>query len=233
MAYTKLTWTVSTRVSAQNLNHLETQYDEVLSTESVWNNHDSLYYPKTTAITTFYNAAYMGAGSGADADLLDGHHASDLVGTGLPVGSIIWWASESVPTGWSRCDGTNGTADYKNRFIVGSSATLVLKSLYGAATVTPTTSTVTIGTTALDSTTIPAHTHSYTDTYNTYTDMASYVYYYGYEGTVKYHSSATNNKSTTNTGSSTAHGHTGSTVTWNSESNLPPYYALYLIKRLS
>jgi hypothetical protein len=236
MAYTKLTWTATTRVSAQHLNNLETQYDEVMSTETTWNNHDSIYYPKTSAITTFFNTSFMGSGSGADADKLDGHHASDLLGTGLPVGAIVWWDSESIPAGWNKCDGTNGTADYKDRFVVGSSATLVLKSLYGAASVTPTTSSVTIGTTALDSTTIPAHTHSYSDIYcllNTPSMPAAYVYYYGYDTHSYYYNGTSANRTTGSTGSGTAHGHTGSTVTWNSEANIPPYYALYLIKRLS
>jgi hypothetical protein len=233
MAYTKLTWTATTRVSAQNLNNLETQYDEVLADEATWNDHDSIYYPEVTAIIKFYNAAYMGSGSGADADLLDGHHASDLLGTGLPVGSIVWWDSEVIPTGWNKCDGTNGTANYKNRFVVGSSATLVLKSLYGAATVTPTSSSVTIGTTALDSTTIPAHTHTYSDIYCYYGTYPDNVYYYGTPSTSYYYNGTTASRTTSSTGSGTAHGHTGSTVTWNSESNIPPYYALYLIKRLS
>ena len=236
MAYTKLTWAATTRVSAQNLNNLETQYDEVLADEATWNDHDSIYYTEVQSVTTFYNAAYMGSGSGADADLLDGHHASDLIGTGLPVGSIIWWDSETIPDGWNKFDGTNGTANYKNRFVVGSSATLTLKSLYGAATVTPTTSSVTIGTTALDSTTIPAHTHSYDDIYcllNTPSMPAAYVYYYGYDSRSYYYTGTSANRVTGSTGSGTTHGHTGSTVTWNSESNIPPYYALYLIQRLS
>jgi hypothetical protein len=235
MAYTKTTWAVTTRVSAQNLNHLETQYDEVMNTETTWNNHNSRYYLKTEAIIKFFNASFMGSGSGADADLLDGHHASDLVGTGLPVGSITWWAKDSgdIPTGWYMCNGSNGTSDYRDKFVIGSSATHVLKSIYGSATATPTSKSVTIGSTALDSTTIPAHTHGYSDYYGYNQVAAAYVYYYGSLGTTYYYNGTSASRTTGSTGSGTAHTHTGSTVTWNSQSNIPPYYALYLIQRKS
>lgn len=234
MAYTKTTWAVTTRVSAHSLNHLETQYDEVMSTETTWNNHDSRYYTKTEAIVKFFNASFMGKGSSADADLLDGHHASDLIGTGLPVGSIVWWTNSevSIPTGWYVCNGANGTADYRDRFVVGASSTLTLKSLYGAATVTPTSSSVTIGDTTLDTTQIAAHTHGWTEYHNIRQSVSAYIYYYGYDYTTYYYVTGDPTlRATGNTGSGGSHTHTGSTVTWNSESNLPPYCALYLIQR--
>lgn len=44
-----------------------------------------------------------------------------FVGNGtIPKGGIIMWAGTTVPTGWALCDGTNGTVDLSNRFIVGS-----------------------------------------------------------------------------------------------------------------
>jgi len=40
----------------------------------------------------------------------------------LPIGSIIIWSGTvaSIPTGWQLCDGTNGTLDLRDRFIVGA-----------------------------------------------------------------------------------------------------------------
>lgn len=40
----------------------------------------------------------------------------------LPVGSIIIWSGTvaSIPTGWQLCDGTNGTPDLRDRFVVGA-----------------------------------------------------------------------------------------------------------------
>lgn len=40
----------------------------------------------------------------------------------LPVGAIIMWSDTlgSIPTDWQLCDGTNGTPDLRDRFIVGA-----------------------------------------------------------------------------------------------------------------
>jgi hypothetical protein len=238
MVYTKTTWASTTRISAEALNHLESQYDEVLASSSTWNNHDSRYYPKATALTKFYNPSYMGNGSGADADLIDGHQASELIGTGLPVGSVIWWAEDSgdVPTGWYVCDGATHGAytlpDYRNRFVIGVSGSYTLGNYYGAATVTPTSYSVTIGGTVLDTTQIASHHHVWTETHGY--PIVSYGYNsYGYNGTFVYaNGSSTAPRTTDAAGSGGSHTHTGSSVTYNSEDNIPPFYALYLIKRV-
>lgn len=39
----------------------------------------------------------------------------------LPRGSIIVWTSKDIPNGWVICDGTNGTPDMRDKFIVGAS----------------------------------------------------------------------------------------------------------------
>jgi microcystin-dependent protein len=41
----------------------------------------------------------------------------------VPVGGIIMWSGTTVPTGWSLCNGSNGTPDLRNRFIVGANST--------------------------------------------------------------------------------------------------------------
>ena len=43
-------------------------------------------------------------------------------GSGVPVGTIAVWSGETtnIPTGWALCDGTNGTPDLRNRFIIGA-----------------------------------------------------------------------------------------------------------------
>ncbi|RWZ87322.1 MAG: tail fiber protein [Hydrotalea sp. AMD] len=38
----------------------------------------------------------------------------------VPIGGIIMWSGSTVPTGWHICDGTNGTPNLIDRFIVGS-----------------------------------------------------------------------------------------------------------------
>lgn len=232
MSYTKTTWTDSTRVSASNLNTLETQYDEVMTLESTWNDHTSRYYTKSTAVVKFYNSAFMGHNSGADADLLDGHHASDLIGTGLPVNFITWWSKDSgsIPTGWYICDGGHSTPDLRDRFVIGASATYSLASLYGVSSVTPASGATTIGSTALDATQIASHTHSWTETHGVYSGDYNYSGF-GYDGTHAYYSSTTAARTTDSVGSGGSHTHPSSWVVFNSQANIPPYYAVYLIQR--
>ena len=40
----------------------------------------------------------------------------------FPIGGIIMWsgAISAIPTGWSLCDGSSGTPDLRNRFVVGA-----------------------------------------------------------------------------------------------------------------
>lgn len=39
----------------------------------------------------------------------------------LPRGSIIVWTSKDIPNGWAICDGTNGTPDMRDKFVIGAS----------------------------------------------------------------------------------------------------------------
>ena len=54
----------------------------------------------------------------------------------LPRGSIIIWTSKDIPNGWAICDGTNGTPDLRDRFIVGAGNTYALNATGGESTVT-------------------------------------------------------------------------------------------------
>jgi hypothetical protein len=40
----------------------------------------------------------------------------------VPSGGVILWhgASNAVPKGWAICDGTNGTPDLRDRFVIGA-----------------------------------------------------------------------------------------------------------------
>lgn len=44
---------------------------------------------------------------------------------GVPYGSIMLWngSPETVPKGWAICDGTNGTPDLRDRFVLGGGGT--------------------------------------------------------------------------------------------------------------
>jgi len=47
----------------------------------------------------------------------------NYVDTSIPVGGIIMWSGTiaSIPSNWKLCNGTNGTPDLRNRFIIGAS----------------------------------------------------------------------------------------------------------------
>jgi len=73
---------------------------------------------------------------GFDADMLDGQHAAALAlgGGNIPVGGVIMWAGDiaDLPTNWQLADGTNGTTDYRDRFLVGAGGAYAVGATGGA-----------------------------------------------------------------------------------------------------
>ena len=45
-------------------------------------------------------------------------------GIAVPTGTVVMWsgAADAIPYGWALCDGTNGTPDLRDRFVVGAGA---------------------------------------------------------------------------------------------------------------
>jgi len=70
---------------------------------------------------------------------------------GLPVGIITIWSGStaSIPFGWQLCNGTNGTPDLRDKFVVGAGSTYSVGDTGGEATHVLTTAEM------------PAHTHTY------------------------------------------------------------------------
>lgn len=56
----------------------------------------------------------------------DGSGTLDAWVEGIPAGIIAMWSGTlaSIPAGWILCDGTNGTPDLRDRFIMGWSASV-------------------------------------------------------------------------------------------------------------
>ena len=73
---------------------------------------------------------------------------------GIPVGGIIMWSGliANIPSNYALCNGSNGTPDLRDKFIIGAGTTYDPSDTGGAATVT------------LLEANLPAHTHTWTGT---------------------------------------------------------------------
>jgi len=80
-----------------------------------------------------------------------------FVQSSLPVGLITMWSGSiaSIPSGWALCNGSAGTPDLRDRFIVGAGSAYAVGATGGADTVT------------LNTTQIPSHTHTSSGTTST------------------------------------------------------------------
>ena len=58
-------------------------------------------------------------------------------GTALvPLGGIIMWSGTTIPTGWALCNGSNGTPNLQDRFIVGAGSGYAVGATGGSANAT-------------------------------------------------------------------------------------------------
>ena len=78
----------------------------------------------------------------------------------VPSGGIILWSGStgSVPSGWYLCDGTNGTPDLRNSFIVGAGNTYAVGATGGTADAVVVAHTHTASSTS--TVTDPGHNHT-------------------------------------------------------------------------
>ena len=150
-----------------------------------------------TGITTHVGNVQVAAGS-------------SFIGAGtIPVGGIIMWSGSiaSIPTGWALCNGSSGTPDLRDRFIVGAG------NNYSVAGVGGTTDSQ-----------LPAHTHNVTNgsanSFTAVTSVSDESINQGGGGGVNV---ADQESSTTFTIQSAGISSTNQ--------NLPPYYALAFIMR--
>jgi microcystin-dependent protein len=147
----------------------------------------------------------------------------------VPAGVILLWSGSiaSIPSGWNLCDGTNGTPDLRNRFVVAAGDTYAVGATGGSDGVTLTTDQMPAhthtGTTASDGS--HNHTASILDAWqgNTVNNNGSGFMYVG--------QGSPNTYTTSTAGAHTHSFTTASTGGGASHENRPPYYALaYIMK---
>jgi microcystin-dependent protein len=172
----------------------------------------------------------------------------------LPTGIIVMWNSTaaSIPLGWQLCNGSNGTPDLRDRFIVGAGTTYAFGDTGGSASVTlaanamPIHSHVLSG--ALTTGSAGSHTHTLTDPGHAHSGTGSGSFPSGRYGPDPIPApSSTTPTSTSFTGISIAsaldHVHSvtlsgntqtagGSGGTTQPHENRPPYYALCYIQKM-
>ena len=83
----------------------------------------------------------------------------------VPPGVIVMWSGSiaNIPSGWALCDGTNGTPDLRDRFIVGAGSSYAVGAKGGSATISHNHSYS--GTTSQASDDATTNGHDYSTTY--------------------------------------------------------------------
>lgn len=146
-------------------------------------------------------------------------------------GIIAMWSGTigTIPSGWYLCNGSNGTPDLRDKFIIGASADS------GGAAKTNITAAYTQTGGSKDAIVV-SHTHTATVTDPGHSHVSSAIYQNTGTGNQTTNNNATYNvaaitdvgTSTSTTGISISNSTTGSSGT---NANLPPYYALAFIMK--
>jgi microcystin-dependent protein len=177
----------------------------------------------TIPVTFFadHSVTYLGITVGSDSEMTPRQRITSVgyafeAANGVPKGFIGMWSGSvsDIPVGWALCDGTNGTPDLRDRFVLGSGSTYPVGSMGGSTTKN------------LSHThTGPPHTHTYSGTTsgNSAHDNFDGGGHYGAEDPHTHtYSGTTDVSGTGNTGS-------GGSIT---QDIMPPYYALAFIMKL-
>jgi hypothetical protein len=150
--------------------------------------------------------------------------ATAVAAAAFPVGGIILWSGSvaSIPSGWALCNGSNGTPDLRNRFVVGAGSTYAVNATGGSADAIVVSHTHTATSVVTD----PGHLHAVKAVGYFHSDLGPGINMDGLST-----SSPPQNTNTATTGITvaTTNASTGSSGT---NANLPPYYALAYIMKL-
>jgi hypothetical protein len=144
--------------------------------------------------------------------------ATPPAATPIPSGGIFLWSGSigSIPAGYVLCNGSNGTPDLRDRFVVGAGSTYAVNATGGSADSIVVSHTHTATSVVTD----PGHNHT--------AQGANFNFGYGAGNDAINRSSQTTSTSTTGITVATTINTTGVSGT---NANLPPYYALcYIMK---
>jgi microcystin-dependent protein len=156
----------------------------------------------------------------------------------FPVGGIIMWSGSvaSIPSGWALCNGSNGTPDLRNRFVVGAGSTYAVDATGGSADAI-----VVSHTHTTSASTVSDHQHALianADTGTSALTTTNQVNYRQQGGSSNLEYFLRGSSTAATLGLSSAAGSHTHSITVNSQgssgtnANLPPYYALAYIMKL-
>jgi len=148
----------------------------------------------------------------------------NYVNARLPSGFIGMWSGSiaSIPSGWALCNGSNGTPDLRNRFIVGAGSTYAVDATGGSADAIVVSHTHTATSVVTD----PGHNHAYSQAAAISPGSGGSLG--GGDGNLN--TTISFNIPNKNTGITVATTN-ASAGTSGTNANLPPYYALaYIMK---
>lgn len=134
-----------------------------------------------------------------------------------PVCTIVIWSgtADNIPTGWQLCDGTNGTPDLRDKFVLGAGTTHAVGETGGEETH------------VLSVAEMPSHSHiQRMPNMSNQNNLINMTYASGSQNISRYEASSASGRSnspvtTANNGSSQSH------------NNMPPYYTLCYIMKLT
>lgn len=168
-----------------------------------------------------------------------------VLANGVPSGAILMWSGTiaTIPSGWYLCDGTNGTPNLTNKFIIGADADdggAAKTSITGSATQTGGSKDAIVVSHTHTGSTASAGSHEHyvvtTTPGNTGITSSNYVSYYESSGTPNDYT-LIGHSNVANAGRSSAAGSHTHSVTVDSagssgtNANLSPYFALaYIMK---
>lgn len=154
------------------------------------------------------------------------------VSAAIPSGGIIIWSGSvaSVPSGWYLCNGSNGTPDLRNRFVIGAGSTYSVAATGGskdAITVSHTHS--------FSATTAANGTHEHETRNGSFAGMTiltgESILLLDKDASAYGDPTSSGVMTTAGSHDHTVSGTTGSTGSSGTDANLPPYYALcYIMK---
>ncbi|GAM11327.1 hypothetical protein OR1_03640 [Geobacter sp. OR-1] len=116
-----------------------TNSSPVVVSDGVFNVMLGSITPLSNDFFALHPKTYLGISVANDSEFLPRQMLASVgyafaAGNGIPKGGIIMWSGTTVPEGWALCDGTNGTPNLLDKFIVGAGSGYTLGATGGEST---------------------------------------------------------------------------------------------------